>query len=100
VIYVTNRKTEIPRPFSFKGIGEGDIIEEAAMEYENWAPAIQVLRFTNGTEVLRFCYYAKTGQIAPGALWINDEDIDNLREEIKKQPQVRKFLQRLLSDDE
>jgi len=97
---VTKRNTTIPRPFTFEGIGEGEIVEEAAKEYQNWAPAIQVLRFTEGeeagTEVLRFCYYAKTGQIAPRALWINDEDIDNLREEIKKQPQVRKFLQRLL----
>lgn len=97
---MTDRKTEIPRPFTFKGIGKGDIIEEAAVEYENWAPVIQVLRFTDGREVLRFCYYVSSGQIAPRALWINDEDIDNLREEIKKQPQVRKFLQRLLNDNE
>lgn len=96
---MTDRKIEIPRPFTFKGIGEGDIVAEAAVEYEGWAPAIQVLRFKDGREVLRFCYYVKTGQIAPRALWINDKDINNLREEIKKVPQVRKFLQRLLSDE-
>lgn len=97
---MTKRNTTIPRPFTFEGIGKGEIVEEAARDYENWAPAIQVLRFTEGeevgTEVLRFCYYVKSGQLANRALWINDEDVENLREEIKKKPRVRKFLQRLL----
>jgi len=41
----TNRNTKIPRPFKFKGIGKGDIIEEATKEYENWAATIQLLKF-------------------------------------------------------
>jgi hypothetical protein len=96
---MTKRKTEIPRPFMFKKLGEGNIIEEAVVEYKTWAPAFQLLKFTDGSEMLRFCYYAKSGQIAPRALSLNDEDVDNLREEIKKKPKVRKFLQRLLSDE-
>jgi hypothetical protein len=87
---------DIPRPFDFKQWGKGEVVEEAAIDYEDWAPAVQVLEFENGQEVLRFCYYAKSGKLAPRALNINDDDITNIREEIKKNPRVRKLLQRLL----
>lgn len=97
---MTNRNAKIPRHFAFESIGEGDIVEEATVEYENWAPAIQFLRFTEGEsackEVLRFCYYVDSGQLANRALWIDDNDVENLKEDIKKRPQVRRFLQRLL----
>jgi len=49
--------------------------------------------------MLRFCYYVKSGKLASRALSIDEKDIDNLREEIIKNPQVRKFLHRLLSDE-
>ena len=94
---MTDRNTKIPRPFKFDKLGRGDIIEEAPVEYEDWAPVIQVLEFEDGKKMLRFCYYAKSGQLAPRALSIDTDDIDSLREEIKKKPQVRKFLQSLLS---
>lgn len=94
---MTNRNIEIPRPFKFDKLGKGDIIEEAAVEYEDWAPVIQVLEFEDGKKMLRFCYYVKSAQLAPRALSIDEKDINNLREEIKKKPQVREFLQQLLS---
>ena len=92
----TNRNTKIPRPFQFKGIGKGDIIEEAIKEYETWTAAIQLLKFENGDKWLRFCYYTKSGKLAPRALSLDDEDIENLRKDIRRKPQVEKFLQRLL----
>ena len=95
---MTNRNSNVPRPFSFKELGSGEIIEEAVVEYEKWAPAFQVLQFSDGKKMLRVCYYSRTGRLAPRALSIDDEDVDGLREEIKKKPQVRKFLQKLLSD--
>ena len=94
---MTDRNVEIPRPFGFKKLGKGEIMEEASVEYEDWAPAIQVLEFENGKKGLRFCYYVRSGKLAPRALYIDNDDIDNLREEIKKKPQVRKFLESLLS---
>ncbi len=93
---MTDRNKEIPRPFNFKKLGKGEIIEEVAVEYEDWAPAIQVLEFENGQKVLRFCYYAKSGELAPRALYVDNTDVANLREEMKKKPRVRKFLQSLL----
>ncbi len=97
---MTNRNMEIPRPFNFEELGRGEIIEEVAVEYENWAPAIQVLKFENGRMMLRFCYYVKSGKLAPRAVSIDEDDIDNLREEVKRKTQVRSFLQRLLSSND
>ena len=97
----TKRNTQVPRPVRFKGIGGGDIIEEAAIdEYDEWAPAFQVMKFTDGERAgeraLRFCYYVKSGQLARRALWIDEKDIEKLKKEIKKNPQIRGFLERLL----
>jgi hypothetical protein len=93
---MTNRNLEIPRPFNFKNLGKGEIIEEAPVEYKDWAPAIQVLKFENGDMMVRFCYYTKSGRIAPRALSIDEDDIDSLKAEIKKKPRVKKFLQMLV----
>lgn len=93
---VTSRNRKIPRPFKFKGIGQGDIIEEASHEYDEWASAVQVLKFENGDKWLRFCYYTKSGKLAPRALSVNYENIRDLRNDLKQRPEVRKFLQQLL----
>jgi hypothetical protein len=93
---LTKRNLEIPRPFKFEGIGRGDVVEEAAVEYKDWAPALQILKFENGRKVLRFCYYLKDGRLARRALYIDEEDIEELRKEIKKSPHVKKFLKKLL----
>jgi hypothetical protein len=55
------------------------------------------MKFDNNDEMLRFCYYTESGKLAPRALSINDEDVEKLREDIKKNPQVKRFLQRLLA---
>ena len=90
------RNKSIPRPFEFKGEGRGDIIEEASVDYQDWAPAIQLLKFESGEIGLRFCYYAKSGRLAPRALWLTDDNITDLRKEIAKRPQIRSLLKQLL----
>src|SRR2546425_13037455 len=53
-------KRAIPRPFSFEW-GKGLVIEEASirvqMQHHSWEPAIQLLRFDDGSETLRFCVF-------------------------------------------
>jgi len=93
---MTARNKTIPRSFSFKDIGKGDIIEEASVDYPTWSSAIQLLRFENGDMWLRFCYYAKSGKLAPRALSLDQDNIADLRKEIAKAPQVKKLLQQLL----
>lgn len=93
---MTARNKAMPRGFSFKGIGKGDIIEEAAVDYGSWSSAIQLLKFENGDLWLRFCYYSGSGKLAPRALSLTEENIADLREEIAKKPQVKSLLQQLL----
>ena len=53
-------KRTIPRPFSFEW-GKGQVIEEASikvqMNQHSWEPAVQLLRFDDGSETLRFCVF-------------------------------------------
>lgn len=95
---MTDRNTKIPRQFKFEGIGKGKVIAEVAVDYDEWANAIQVLRFDDGKEVLRFCYYVEGGQLANRALWLDKKQIEDLRKELKKKEnlRVRKLLQSLL----
>ncbi len=93
---MTDRNTDVPRPFSFENIGKGEIIEEAAVEYDPWAPAIQLLKFDDGREMIRFCYYVDTGELAPRALSIDIDDINNLKNEVDKNHRLKLLLQRLV----
>src|SRR2546427_7812099 len=53
-------KRTIPRQFSFEW-GKGQVIEEASikvqMNQHSWEPAVQLLRFDDGSETLRFCVF-------------------------------------------
>ncbi len=53
-------KRTVPRPFSFEW-GKGQVVEEASvkvlMSDHSWEPAIQLLRFEDGSETLRFCVF-------------------------------------------
>lgn len=93
---MTKRNLKIPRDCNFKDVGSGSIVEEAAVEYEDWAPVIQIIKFDDGEKALRFCYYLKDGKLARNALFITDNVIEDLRKEIKKSPQVKNFLEKLL----
>ena len=49
-----NRK--LPRPFEFPW-GKGQVVEEVSVLRPHWEPTIQLLRYEDGEESLRFCYY-------------------------------------------
>lgn len=94
---MAKRNKAIPRPFNFKNVGKGMITHEAANDnYKDWTPSIQVLKFDNGTKAIRFCYYISSGQIARNALFLNQSEVADLKNEIAKQPEVKKFLKELL----
>ena len=90
------RNRSLPRPFEFKGEGRGDIIDEASVDYQYWVPAIQILKFESGKIGLRFCYYAKSGKLAPRGLWLTEDNIADLRKEISRRPQIKNLLKQLL----
>jgi hypothetical protein len=87
-------KRPIPRLFSFEW-GKGQVIEEASikvqMEHHSWEPAIQLLRFDDGSETLRFCVFHGK-QFSRMPLLISPDELDALFEEASKQPQIRTRL--------
>src|SRR3989442_2782023 len=87
-------KRTIPRPFSFEW-GKGQVIEEASikvqMERHSWEPAIQLLQFEDGSDMLRFCvFHGKQFSRIP--LLISPDELAALFEEASKHPQIRTRL--------
>jgi len=52
---------ELPRPFAMPW-GTGEIVEEATAVGEWSEPSIQLLRYDDGTESIRFCQYDHRGR--------------------------------------
>ena len=80
--------------------GEGQIIEEARFEGEHAQPAIQLMRFDSGpaagTLTLRFCHFNQRGQFQRSPMMLNDEEIDRLGEAVKRTPEIRRLLLRIV----
>src|SRR3989442_13894432 len=89
-------KRAIPRPFSFEW-GNGQGIEEASirvqMQNHSWEPAIELLRFDDGSETLRFCVFHGK-QFSRMALLISPDELAVLFEEASKRPGIRTQLKK------
>jgi hypothetical protein len=87
-------KRAIPRPFSFEW-GKGQVIEEASirvqMEDHTWEPAIQLLRFDNGSETLRFCVFHGK-QFSRMPLLISPDELAAIFGEASNHPRIRTLL--------
>ena len=92
-------KRTIPRPFSFEW-GKGQVIEEASikvqMNQHSWEPAVQLLRFDDGSETLRFCVFHGK-QFSRMPLLISPDELDALFEEASKHLQIRTRLMKSAS---
>ncbi len=71
------------------------MIEEASvkvqMEQHSWEPAIQLLKFDDGTETMRFCVFHGK-QFSRMPLIISPDEIVALFEEASKPPRIRVLL--------
>ena len=87
-------KRVLPRPFSFEW-GKGQVIEEASirvqMQHHSWEPAIQLLRFDDGSETLRFCVFHGK-QFSRMPLLISPDELAALFEEAAKHSRIRMQL--------
>ena len=81
---------KIPRPFKMP-FGSGMVIEEASIISKYHEPTIQLLKFDNGSKVIRFCSYNK-GRFSRSPLMIDEKDLRRLRKEIKKNQEIQKIL--------
>ena len=85
---------KVPRPFDLHW-GRGAIAEEASVVTPFHEPTIQLLAFEDGSRSLRFCAYHK-GSFARMPLIIGEENLEALAKEVKRSPQIRKLLKKLV----
>ena len=85
---------KVPRPFDLHW-GKGVIAEEASVVTPFHEPAIQLLAFEDGSRSLRFCAYHK-GSFARMPLIVGEENLEALAKEVKRSPQIRKLLKKLV----
>lgn len=88
------RPRDIPRPFTFEW-GKGQVVEEASVKIKlgqhSWEPTIQLLRYEDGTENLRFCvFHGKRFSRMP--LIISPDELAALMAEASKNPRIKALL--------
>ncbi|HEV8228325.1 MAG TPA: hypothetical protein VGQ86_00075 [Candidatus Limnocylindria bacterium] len=86
---------EVPRPFAMPW-GKGEIIEEATAVGEYHEPAIQLLRYEDGSLSVRFCHYDHRGRFQRSPLMVSDDTIARLRRSLRDTPRLRKLVARLV----
>jgi hypothetical protein len=89
------RKRPIPRPFSFPW-GDGQILEEAAVRGKHHEPCIQLLEFTDGFELVRFCSYTLDGRFERNSWIAGSENLKELSFALQKTPRLRQILSELI----
>ncbi len=91
-------KRAIPRPFVFHW-GKGEVVEEASIRcsinHHSWEPTIQLLRYDDATETLRFCvFHGKRFTRMP--VLISPVQLSALMKAASKQKRIRNFLKKSL----
>lgn len=85
----------IPRPFALHW-GGGQIVEEALAASPYHQAAIQLLRFDDGSQSLRFCYYDRKGRFQRSPLIVSEDLIPALRASLRASPRLSRLLKRLV----
>lgn len=86
----------LPRPFTMPW-GKGEIVEEATAVGEWHEPAIQLLRYDDGSLSIRFCHYDRRGRFQRSPLMISGDTIAGLRRSLATAPRLRAMLARLVT---
>jgi hypothetical protein len=85
----------VPRPFTMPW-GSGTVVEEVSGASEWHEPVIQLLRYEDGSEAIRFCSYSHRGSFQRSPLIISAEDLPSLREGLGRSSRLRELLTELL----
>lgn len=93
---MTLRPSNVGKPFDFNANGNGIVIHEARVDYENWSSVIQILKFTDddnkGEIDLRFGYCDDTGKLIARPLYLTESQLGDLGKAAAKEPEIRKML--------
>jgi hypothetical protein len=74
--------------------GAGVIVEEAWGVGRYHEPALQLIRWEDGSESVRFCYYSR-GRFQRSPLMLGAADLAVLRPSLARCPRLRRWLKRL-----
>jgi hypothetical protein len=93
--YGVSSQRRVPRPFSFPW-GGGQIVEEVAFRGAHHEPCIQLLEFTDGFELVRFCSYTLSGRFERNSWIAGRRELEGLADRLRATPRLREALSRLL----
>src|SRR5271155_3074671 len=85
----------VPRPFEMPW-GKGEVVEEVTGSNEWHEPVIQLLRFEDGSESIRFCSYSHRGAFQRSPLIVTLEDLPTLRYALAETPRLAELLGSLI----
>ena len=76
--------------------GKGEIVEEATAIDEWHEPAIQLLRYDDGSYSVRFAHYDHRGRFQRSPLMMSAKSLTALRRALKRMPRLHRILRRLI----
>ena len=85
---------ELPRPFAMPW-GTGEIVEEATAVGEWSEPSIQLLRYDDGTESIRFCQYDHRGRFRRSPMIVDGKLLHALGRSLAKTKRLKALVTRL-----
>jgi hypothetical protein len=88
---------ELPRPFTMPW-GSGLVVEEAAAIGEWHESVLQLLRFEDGSESIRFASYNLRGGFQRSPLIVSSDDLALLRDALVEAPQLAAMLRTLFEE--
>jgi len=77
--------------------GKGDIVEEITAVGQWHEPAIQLLRYEDGSESVRFCSYDHGGRFQRSPLMLDAPLLAELGRSLASSPRLRAHLARLVA---
>lgn len=91
------KSRDVPRPFSMPW-GNGEIVEEATAVGQYHEPAIQLLRYEDGSLSIRFAHYDHSGRFQRSPLMISTDTVAALRRSLATTPRLRALLAKLTAE--
>jgi len=91
-----SKPRDVPRPFTMPW-GKGEIIEEATAVGEHHEPAIQLLRYEDGSLSIRFSHYDHRGRFQRSPLMVSSDTIAGLSRSLAETPRLRGLLGKLVA---
>src|SRR5919198_641116 len=85
---------QVPRPFAMPW-GKGEIVEEVTAVGEWSEPTIQLLRYENGSESIRFCHYDHRGRFQRSPMMADAKLLRDLGRSLAKTRRLKTLIDEL-----